>query len=103
MYGPCDTSSVQITKLALWLLYQSIITLIVCLVSHVWFFATLCTVACQAPLSVRFFRQEYWNGLHFPPPGHLPNPGIELMSLVSSALQADYFPDELSEKPYNVD
>ena len=103
MYGPCDTSSVQFTKLALWFLYQSIITLIVCLVSHVWFFATLCTVACQAPLSVRFFRQEYWNGLHFPPPGHLPNPGIELMSLVSSALQADYFPDELSEKPYNVD
>ena len=74
-----------------------------CLVSHVWFFATLCTVACQAPLSMRFFRQEYWSGLHFPAPGHLPDPGIEPMPPVSSALQADYLPAEPSEKPYNVD
>ena len=31
----------------------------------------------QVPLSVRFPRQEYWSGLPFPPPGHLPDPGIE--------------------------
>ena len=36
------------------------------------------TVDCQAPLSVRFPRQEYWSGLPFPSPGNLPNPGIEL-------------------------
>ena len=36
-----------------------------------------------------FSRQEYWSGLPFPPPGYLPNPGIELMSLASPAVQAD--------------
>ena len=40
-------------------------------------FATSWTVACQAPLSMEFFRQEYWNGLPFPSPGDLPNPGME--------------------------
>ena len=35
------------------------------------------TVACQAPLSMGFSRQEYWSGLPFPPLGDLPNPGIE--------------------------
>ena len=34
-------------------------------------------VACQAPLSMGFSRQEYWSGLPFPFPGHLPNPGID--------------------------
>ena len=43
--------------------------------SCVQLFATLCTVACQAPLSKRFSRQEYWSG--FPSPGDLPDPGIE--------------------------
>ena len=44
------------------------------------------TVACQAPLSMGFSRQEYWSGLSFPSPGDLPDPGIEPGS---SALQAD--------------
>ena len=35
------------------------------------------TVACQAPLSMGFSRQEYWSGLPCPPPGDLPHPGIE--------------------------
>ena len=39
-------------------------------------FVTLWTVACRAPLSMRFSRQEYWSGLLFPTPGDLPNPGI---------------------------
>ena len=39
------------------------------------------TVAHQAPLSMGFSRQEYWSGLPFPPPGDLPDPGIEPMSL----------------------
>ena len=35
------------------------------------------TIACQAPLSMGFSRQEYWSGLLFPSPRDLPNPGIE--------------------------
>ena len=38
------------------------------------------TVACQAPVSTEFFRQEYWSGLPFPTPGDLPDPGIESVS-----------------------
>ena len=49
--------------------------------SHVQFFATLWTVVCQAPLSMRFSRKEYWSGLPCPPPGDPPSPGIELTSL----------------------
>ena len=45
--------------------------------------ATPWTVAHQAPLSVRFPRQEYWSGLPFPPPTDLPDPGIEPMSPMS--------------------
>ena len=41
--------------------------------------ATLWTIACQAPLSMGFSRQEYWSGLPFPPPGDLSDPGIEPM------------------------
>ena len=55
---------------------------------------TLWTVARQAPLSVGFFRQECWSRLPFPPPGDLPDPGIELESSVSPALQADSLPAE---------
>ena len=54
---------------------------------------TLWTVAVQASLSMGFLRQEFWNGLPFPPPGDLPDPGIESMSPVSSALQADSLPN----------
>ena len=45
--------------------------------SRVWLFVTPWTVACQAPLSMAFHRQEYWSGLPFPPPGDLPDPGIK--------------------------
>ena len=47
-------------------------------------------------LSVEFFRQEYWSGLPLPPPGGLPDPGIEP---ASSALQADSLPSEPPGKP----
>ena len=47
------------------------------------------TVAHQTPLSMGFSRQEYWSGLPCPPPGDLPNPGIEPVSLASPELQAD--------------
>ena len=53
--------------------------------SHVLLFATPWTVAHQAPLSMGFFRQEYWSGLPFPPPGDLSDPGIEPRSPVLKA------------------
>ena len=45
--------------------------------SHIQFFVTLWTIVRQAPLSMGFSRQEYWSELPFPPPGDLPDPGIE--------------------------
>ena len=45
--------------------------------SHVWLIATPWTVTCQAPLSVGFSSQEYWNGLPFPSPGNFPDWGIK--------------------------
>ena len=44
------------------------------------------TVAHQAPMSMGFSKQEYWSGLPFPPPGDLPDPGIEP---VSPTMEAD--------------
>ena len=58
-------------------------------VSHVPLFATLWTIALQAPLSTEFSRQEYWTGLPCPPPGDLADPGIEPTSPVAPALQVD--------------
>ena len=55
-------------------------------------FVTSWTVACQAPLSMGFSRQEHWSGLPFPSPGDLPNPEIEPGS---PELQADSLPTEL--------
>ena len=51
-------------------------TCVLRLFSLVWLFVTLWIVACQAPLSMGYSRQEYWNGLPCPPPGYLSNPGI---------------------------
>ena len=53
----------------------------------------------QAPLSMGLSRQEYWSGLPFPSPGDLPDPGMEPVSPVSLALQADSLPAEPSNKP----
>ena len=59
--------------------------------SHVQLFATPWTVACQAALSMGFCRQEYYSGLPCPPPGDLPNSGIEPTSLMSPALAVQFF------------
>ena len=61
------------------------------MLSHVWLFVTLCTVARQAPLAMGVSRQEYWSGLPCPLPGDLPNPGIKPTSLTSSALTGRFF------------
>ena len=49
------------------------------------------TVACQAPLSLGFSGKEYWSGLPSPPAGHLPDPGLEPVSLMSLALAGGFF------------
>ena len=64
--------------------------------SRVQLFVTPWTVAYQAPQSMEFSQQEYWNGLPFPSPGDLPNPGIEPRS---PALQADALLFEPPGKP----
>ena len=53
------------------------------------------TVACQAPLSMEFSRQEYWSGLPFPSAGDFPNPGIKPGS---PALEVYSLPSELPGK-----
>ena len=55
-------------------------------------FATPRTAACQAPVSMGFSRQEYLSGLPFSTPGDIPDPGIQLESPASPALQADSLP-----------
>ena len=72
--------------------------------SHIQLFATLWTVAHQAPPPVVFSRQEYWSGLPFTSPGGLPNPGVEPMSLASPASTSRLFttvpPGGLEVLPY---
>ena len=67
----------------------------VCILSSfslIWLFETLWTVAHQAPLSMGFSRQEYWSGLPWPPPGDLPDPGMEPMSAGISYIAGRFFP-----------
>ena len=69
-------------------------TLCVCMLSCfscVQLFVTPWTVARPAPLSMGFSRQEYWSGLPCPPPGDLPAPGKEPVSLTSPALAGRFF------------
>ena len=73
----------------------------VCVLSHVWLFVTLWTVAWQAPLSMEFSRQEYWSTLPFPAPEDLRDPGIKPVSLVSPALAGRFFTTEPPGKPGN--
>ena len=54
---------------------------------------TLRTIAHKTPQSIELFRQEYWSGLSFPPPGDLPDPGIEPGS---PALQAEALPSNFA-------
>ena len=58
--------------------------------SHVQLSATPWAVACQAPLSIQFSRQEYWSGLPLPSPGDLPDSGTEPES---PAWQTDSLPE----------
>ena len=98
---PCDSvsqSSINFVSLS--------VCVCVLLLSCVQFFATLWTVAHQGSLSMDFSREEYWSGLPFPTPGDLPDPGIQTMTLVSSALAGGFFtavpPGKLLLKGYKV-
>ena len=77
----------QYTQLSFFLLYS----ICVHLFSHVQLLATLWIIACQAPLSMAFFRQEYWSGFPFPPPGDLLPQGSNLHFLCLLHLQANKF------------
>ena len=70
-------------------------TCVCVLLNRVQLFATPWTAACQAPLSMGFPKEEYWSGLPFPPPGDLPNSGIEPLS---PALAGRFFTTEPPEK-----
>ena len=70
------------------------------MLSHVLFFVTSWAVASQVPLSMDWFpRQEYWNRLPLPPPGNLPNPGIEPAFPVAPALAGRFFATKSPGKP----
>ena len=72
-------------------------TVILCFCSFAKLCLTLCDpMDCQAPLSMGFYRQEYWSGLPSPSPGDLPNPRIEP---ASPALVSRFFTTEPPEKP----
>ena len=78
-----------------------------CVLSHVQLFVIPQTfVAHQAPLSMKFSTQEYWNGLLFPHSGYLSNPGIEPTSPVSPALAGGFFttqpPENLKKKKKEI-
>ena len=69
------------------------------MLSCVRLFVTPWTIACQAPLSMKFTMKEYQSGLPCPSPGDLPNSGIKPQS---PALQADSLPFVPQGKPYTV-
>ena len=71
-----------------------------CILSYVWLFVSPWTVACQAPLSMAFPRQENCSGLPFPPPGDLPHPGIEPISPAYLALEDRFLITEPPRKPF---
>ena len=86
---------------SLWTCSPSFLCVCVCALVTQWW-PTLCdswTVPCQAPLSMEFFRQEYWSVLSCPSPGDRPNPRIEPGS---PALQADSLLFEPPRKPIKL-
>ena len=61
------------------------------------------TIACQAPLSLGFSRQEYWSGLPFPSLGNFPDPGIKPMSPASPTLAGKFFTTETPRKSSSLE
>ena len=69
--------------------------------SFVWLFVTPWTVARQASLSMGFSQQKYWSGWPSPPPGDLPDPGMEPESFMSPALAAMFFTASATWEAHN--
>jgi len=98
-YVPCSWRCVRYICMATHLLFTFSplfysVGICACVLNHfscIWLFATLWTVTRQAPLSMGFCRQEYWSGLPCPPPGDLPDPGLEPPPLMSPALAGGFF------------
>ena len=96
------TSTFTLWIVVVWLLRPGRLTVCLCywcLLFGVQLFVTSWTIAHQAPLSMRFLRQEYWSGLPFPSPGDLPNPRIEP---ASPALAGRFFTTEPPGKPLTL-
>ena len=75
-------------------IFTVVLRRLLCMLSHfspVQLFVILWTIDRQAPLPIRFSRQEYWSWLPCPPPGDLPHPEIKPMSLTSPALAGKFF------------
>ena len=90
--GSSSVSSQQFLELlGGWLPCYSPQCVLSCSQSHSCVFTTPWTVACQAPLSMEFSRQEYCSGLPFPSPGDLLDPGITPMTLLFPALAGRFF------------
>ena len=89
VFPPSSNSSVHVTL-------SCPVKVKVKLLSSVRLFVTLWTVACHAPLSVGFSRQEHWSRLPFPSPGDPPDPGTEPWSPTP---QADSLRSEPPGKP----
>ena len=70
-----------------------------CVLNHIQLFVTSWTVAPQAPPSMRFYHQEFWSGLPFPPSGDLPNTGIKQVYPASPELAGGFFTSELPGNP----
>ena len=85
------------------LTYQHIVVVVESL-SQDWVFVTPWTIACHAPLSVKFPRQEYWSGLPLPSLGDLPEPGIKIASptLTGRFFTTDWATREAQDIPYNL-
>ena len=67
--------------------------------SHIGLFVTPWTIACKAPLSMEFSRQESWSGLPFPTPRDIPHPGIEPIFLACPSLAGGFFTTMPPGKP----
>jgi len=75
----------------------------VCVLSPVQLFAAPRTVACKAPLSMGFSRQESWSGLSCPPIVVLPDPGIASTSLRFPALAGGFFSTSATWEAHELD
>ena len=104
--GSCPERQIPIIKLQTLYIYIYVYTIDACTLSHfsgVWLFATLWTIAHQAPLCMGFSRQEHWSGLSCPPQRHLPHLGIKPTSLKSPAFAGRFFTTSTAQKAHAID